>query len=95
MGNENTLQPMTPPPAARAPPQRRWGGAEKERRRGRGPRAGLAAHGPSGCLCAVAGAQEDIHQPHSTVSSLSMYSCGVGTKPFTFLLNTWMLLVLQ
>ncbi len=35
------------------------------------------------------------HQPHSTVSSFSMYSCGVGTKPFTFLLNTWMLLALQ
>lgn len=35
------------------------------------------------------------HQPHSTVSSFSMYSCGVGTKPFRLLLNTWMLLVLQ
>ena len=35
------------------------------------------------------------HQPHSTVSSFSVYSCGVGTKPFRFLLNTWMLLVLQ
>ncbi len=35
------------------------------------------------------------HHAHATVSSFSMYSCGVGTKPVRFLLNTWMLLALQ
>src|SRR5437899_3300522 len=67
----------------------------EERRRDQGLRAGLAAHDPSACLRAVTSAQEENHQPHSTVSSFSMYSCGVGTKPFTFLLNIWMLLALQ
>ncbi len=57
--------------------------------------AGIAARAPSACLRARADAQEESNQLHSTVSSLSMYSCGVGTKPFTFLLKTWMLLVLQ